>query len=165
MASIVAWRATTSSLSTSAKSSSKSMSPSLSPTSPVTADSESSCAARAQTSFERFETPLEFNLAGEASATVDDFAGSGEGARCDVTQSVNGFTDQEGSTIRYVRFACPNVDDGWIEAIELTNDAVSSAENRQDLMAATCGSELPPPAPAEEPETPAEEKKQWVPGG
>ena len=131
----------------------------------VTADSESSCVARAATSFARFETPLEFNLAGEASATVDDFAGSGDGARCDVTQSVNGFTDQEGSTIRYVRFACPNVDDGWIEAIELTNDAVSSAENRQDLMAATCGSELPPPAPAEEPETPAEEKKQWVPGG
>lgn len=134
---------------------------------PAGEDSETSCVTRATTDFGRFEEALGFDLAGDPEAAVDDFGGSGAGPRCDVTQPIDGFTDQEGSTARYVRFACPNVDDGWVEAIELTNEAVAAAETRQDLLAATCGSESPPPAPVEEkePETPAEEKKQWVPGG
>lgn len=127
--------------------------------------SETSCVARAAAEWAKFEGPLEFSRTGEATAAVDDYPGAGAGPRCDVSQPVTGFTDQEGSSVRYVRYACPGADGEWVEAIELTNDSVGAPESRQDLLSAVCGSELPPPPEPEEEPTPEQKREQWVPGG
>ncbi|MCO4773342.1 MAG: hypothetical protein KDA24_25135 [Deltaproteobacteria bacterium] len=120
-----------------------------------------SCESPANALFQSWGEALSLTWSEDATLVVDDIGGTGEGARCDVTRPVKGFTKEEsGDMARYVMADCPN-GEGAIAALEFHNDGIASS--RADIFTAVCASELPEPPP-EEPATPEQERKQWVPG-
>ncbi len=131
--------------------------------SPGGGDSSVSCTAPADSLFKSWAEALTLSFTGEAVAAADNLSGKGDGPRCDVSRPVSGFTEAEsGDVARYLMFDCPS-GDGAIAALEFVNEGIVGAK-RADVLAAVCGSELPP-EPEPEEATPAQEKKQWVPGG
>ena len=126
---------------------------------------DGTCVTPAETLFAGFvNADPKLSFAGPAEVAFDNLDGSEDGPVCDVSRPIKGMSSKgEGDFARYLAWPCPDEPDSLILALELVGGGI--ADLRLDVSKAVCASELPGTAlmPAE-PTTPAEERKQWVPG-